>query len=251
MAGGGGTQAAVDAGLAWLAASQAPDGSWSGDPEETGLALLAFLATGATDRAGPHPEPVAAGLAWLERHPGSSGPAAMALAEAFALTGDERWRRAARDAVSRTGSGLALRIARLCGVPPTSPIPAPEGDGPRACLLRMLDGDSPCRSAALAQALEALLAPVEEVPTALDRADDDLLHDGSLAAFQAGGTVWTHWNAAMKKAVVGSQVRTGEDAGSWNPPAGGSRIRTTALRTATLSVYYRYRRLFSGSVDGR
>ena len=52
---------------------------------------------------------------------------------------------------------------------------------------------------------------------------------GSYAMYQMGGSkYWEPWNKAMKKAVVDSQRRDGDEKGSWDPvgrgvtPAGGS-----------------------------
>jgi biopolymer transport protein ExbD len=73
-------------------------------------------------------------------------------------------------------------------------------------------------------------------------------HFGSLALFQAGGDGWRTWNAAMKKALVGSQKKGADDdrRGSWDPMdpwgADGGRIYATALNTLTLETYYRYAR---------
>ncbi|MBK8100599.1 MAG: terpene cyclase/mutase family protein [Planctomycetes bacterium] len=79
-------QQSVQAGLAWLAAHQDPDGSWRHDCVKTrcpaadccdgeaqwnltvgvtGLALLPFLAEGNTPVTGPHKEVVARGVKWL------------------------------------------------------------------------------------------------------------------------------------------------------------------------------------------
>lgn len=82
------SEAAVDAGLKWLASAQSPDGSWvavqfgagtetralgeyragTGDKADTGvsgLALLAFLSAGHTHREGEHRATVQQGLAYL------------------------------------------------------------------------------------------------------------------------------------------------------------------------------------------
>ncbi|MCZ6792494.1 MAG: hypothetical protein O7J95_02635 [Planctomycetota bacterium] len=106
------TERAVEAGLAWLALHQSPDGRWSlrdytrhlgsvsardvqhpdwngrgrhdsrggsgkarnGDTAATGLALLAFLGHGDTHlEKGPYRETVARGLAWLVGRQGSNG----------------------------------------------------------------------------------------------------------------------------------------------------------------------------------
>ncbi|MEM9351821.1 MAG: prenyltransferase/squalene oxidase repeat-containing protein [Planctomycetota bacterium] len=87
LAGGGTdeTEAAVEEGLAWLAAHQYPDGSWRFDLEpcpscqgqcrnsgvartdcaSTGLALLCFLGAGYTHQDGPYQETVQGGLYFL------------------------------------------------------------------------------------------------------------------------------------------------------------------------------------------
>ena len=74
--------------------------------------------------------------------------------------------------------------------------------------------------------------------------DPRFLHDATLAAYQAGGGAWGHWRTAMKRELLGRQHAKGDDTGSWDPPEGMSRARTTALNAATLSVFYRYARLF-------
>jgi hypothetical protein len=67
---------------------------------------------------------------------------------------------------------------------------------------------------------------------------------GSLCTFQQGGDVWKRWNADMVKALVGSQAKEGDDAGSWNPVGEFSgewgRVGQTALSALCLEVYYRY-----------
>ncbi len=87
LAGGGTaeTEAAVEAGLAWLAAHQYPDGSWRFDLDpcpnclgqcrhsgvgrtdcaSTGLALLCFLGAGYTHEEGPYQDTVQGGLYFL------------------------------------------------------------------------------------------------------------------------------------------------------------------------------------------
>lgn len=90
------SEAAVEAGLAWLAASQAPDGSWNakqhgagtethalgetrygtGDKADTGvsgLALLAFLSAGHTHLQGKYQSTVERGLSYLLRAQMPSG----------------------------------------------------------------------------------------------------------------------------------------------------------------------------------
>ncbi len=125
MGGSRETEAAVSRALAWLARHQSADGSWKGrdfdancggcdgatsyqvDVALTGLSLLAFLGADHTHtRSGPYQENVRRGLTWLaerQRPDGdlragetmySHGIAAIALAEASAMTGDASLRQA-------------------------------------------------------------------------------------------------------------------------------------------------------------
>ncbi|QDU87975.1 Pectic acid lyase [Pirellulimonas nuda] len=123
------TEDAVAAGLAWLAAAQSPDGRWDaarwgagreelvynenrggaggdGDTGVSALALLAFMGAGQTHREGAHADNVRRGLEFLlnsqDNHGSLSGiarpfartychsMATFALAEALALTDDDR-----------------------------------------------------------------------------------------------------------------------------------------------------------------
>ncbi len=129
------TERAVEAGLAFLARHQMPDGSWSlhrfaqgkgyppsvglgrmqSDTAATGLALLAFLGAGYTHQQGKYRQEVAAGLKWLieRQKPNgdlftggsryawlySHGIAAIALCEAYGMTQDPQLRRPAQRAV--------------------------------------------------------------------------------------------------------------------------------------------------------
>ena len=136
----GGTKAseeAVNRGLAWLAAHQNADGSWSlhnfhqnckgkhancshvgsvnSDTAGTGLALLPFLAAGNKPDSGQYKKTVAAGVKWLVDHqkpngdlfvPGtaqswmySHGIASIAVCEAYAMTEDPALRDSARKAL--------------------------------------------------------------------------------------------------------------------------------------------------------
>lgn len=66
-----------------------------------------------------------------------------------------------------------------------------------------------------------------------------------LALHQHRGPVWEEWNAKMKPTLLGSQIRQGDDAGSW-PDKGqwtkgrGGKIMSTAMSALSLEVYYRY-----------
>ena len=128
------SQAAIKAGLAWLARQQLSDGRWElhqGYPDAgfsvvrtdtgaTALALLAFLGAGSTHTAGTHSNVVKKGLFWLidtqdrgtgdmhdmrqeeGRQPAfyAHAMATIALCEALALTGDEQLRDPAQRAVN-------------------------------------------------------------------------------------------------------------------------------------------------------
>lgn len=120
------TEAAVKRGLEWLKQHQQPDGRWClhafgslpdchgqcthagmlSDTGGTALALLPFLAAGSTHLEGEYAPLVARGLAWLIRSQKNDGGwsdggivkmyahgiATIALSEAYAMTGDPRFR---------------------------------------------------------------------------------------------------------------------------------------------------------------
>jgi hypothetical protein len=133
VAGRGGNQASEDAveqGLAWLAEHQRQDGGWHLNHQEgqcncshpgtvgtstgaTGLALLPFLGAGYTHQQGKYKEVVDRGLYYLTgrmietAHGGdlqegtmySQGIAAIALCEAYAMTGDKQLQPYAQKAI--------------------------------------------------------------------------------------------------------------------------------------------------------
>ena len=123
------TEAAVARGLRWLASVQNKDGGWSlrdyryherptnkSDIMATSLALLPMLGAGQTHEFGPYKENVAAGLAWMIKNQKSNGDlragyrgqagmyahgqGAIVLCEALALTGDQKFREPAQNAIS-------------------------------------------------------------------------------------------------------------------------------------------------------
>lgn len=132
--GGGGkaTESAVDKALAWLARNQKADGSWGvvlneqaewcekGPMGITGLALLAFLGAGHTEKVGKYRENVQRAIGWiigqqqadgaLGKRPGGKDPwfkygqaiAGMALAEASAMARVPATREAAQKAINCT-----------------------------------------------------------------------------------------------------------------------------------------------------
>jgi HEAT repeat protein len=128
---------AIEKGLKWLAENQEADGFWDSDIHGggdlydagvTGLAVWAFLGAGHTDRDNPHAKTVRNGLDYLLRAQDIEGVmgsrrthsfqtlhacAAIAMAEAWLLTGDPRYAHAVRAAVdfveASRNPGLAWR----------------------------------------------------------------------------------------------------------------------------------------------
>ena len=135
------TEKAVKAALKWLADNQETDGRWDAarhgagrellvasrnryragiqsDTGTTGLALLAFLASGHTHREGPYGENVRRGLQYLLRVQSADGNlgggatpfaemychamATCAMSEAYGMTADERLRQPVRRAIGYT-----------------------------------------------------------------------------------------------------------------------------------------------------
>lgn len=123
---------AVERGLDWLARHQYAAGNWSihslncgddcsghgsfhSDTAATGLALLAFFGAGYTHTSGEHQDVVRRGLGWLTSHQKATGDlfadetefvwmyshgmAAIALCEAYGMTGDESLREPAQKAI--------------------------------------------------------------------------------------------------------------------------------------------------------
>jgi hypothetical protein len=67
---------------------------------------------------------------------------------------------------------------------------------------------------------------------------------GTLAMYHAGGSDWENWNTELKNSLLGLQIKTGDEAGSWAPNglwgSYGGRVYATAMATLNLEVYYRY-----------
>ena len=72
---------------------------------------------------------------------------------------------------------------------------------------------------------------------------------GTQAMYHAGGLEWDNWNEAMKETLLPTQIRTGSDAGSWEPNGMwggyGGRVYSTATAALNLEVYYRYLPVYS------
>lgn len=67
---------------------------------------------------------------------------------------------------------------------------------------------------------------------------------GTLCNFQCGGENWTRWNKSMQAALLPSQRKDGDAAGSWDPTGDfysrWGRVGQTAISCLILEVYYRY-----------
>lgn len=68
---------------------------------------------------------------------------------------------------------------------------------------------------------------------------------GTLTLFQVGGDDWRQWNDHLKKMLIPTQRRGGDEDGSWDPlgeaeTRTGGRVYSTALGALCLEVYYRY-----------
>jgi len=120
------------------------------------------------------------------------------------------------------------------------------GQTAAAVLCRIFNGEDPNKSELIQAAAKYL---VERRPgTKTAKGDVGLVYFGTLAMFQCGGDAWKKWNRALKEHEIGTQIRSGEHAGTWNPEGRTGELLgrpgTTALRTMNLQVYYRYGRVF-------
>ena len=65
------------------------------------------------------------------------------------------------------------------------------------------------------------------------------------------GAVWEQWNAAMRKELPEHQIKSGDEAGSWDPMQDkwgmtAGRLFVTCLSIYNLEVYYRHLPIYSG-----
>ena len=128
--------------------------------------------------------------------------------------------------------------------------PADESESVTAVgmLTRIFAGEDPKDSPMLKAGAELIMKrlPVWEPNTG--KVDMYYWYYATLSMFQMGGSYWTAWNNKMKEAIVNSQRKDGNFAGSWDnvDPWGedGGRVYSTAVMTMCLEVYYRYRRVF-------
>lgn len=310
------SEEAVELGLAWLAKVQADDGHWgdgavfgSADSKThatgvTGLATLAFLAAGYDH--GPkskYKETVAKALSYLKNRLGTDGKfeqqtfyeqgfAAMALCEAYGMSGDKSLKTPATKAIAcivqNMGAGgaggfdggygysgpgndghvtsaqvMALKAAALAEIEiPRKAVVLMKlktyydaamnddgtsnyGAGERAVRARRGNDAMPVRTA-LGLFCRMMLnvdrkdAKVAKIAKLLDGKGPDVnscyhSYYGTYGMSQMGGEYWTNWNKRVRDPVIGLQIKTGNNAGSWQ-----SQVVPTALYLMTLEVYYRY-----------
>lgn len=271
LGGTGRSEHAVTRGLAWLASNQKDDGRW-GDATDDGLALLAFLGAGHTDRGARRDNKYAPvvqkglrALMALQEESGNLGRrdirrhaiATLALCEAYWMTKDASYKVPAQKALrylnaQRTrpdGTWTVDARTNLWGVL------ALEGSGFAGLEVNRAahealglwasksvgKKDSERASAYLSRIWlgtdprdESMQALTPQITVVGMKTADDWLH-GTQASFQTGGKHWIAWNKIMKTTVIDSQHRDG----SW-----GS-VADTARYTMCLEVYYRYARFFS------
>ena len=254
----------VGKGIAFLLATQKPDGDLRGKSKAVGM----YCHTMAT----------------------------IALCEAYALTGEERLRAPVERAVAfiaraRATDGLAWRYAPGAPVGDTSilgwvvmalksarevgiEVPSTLQTGTQGWLAKVSSGAAgglacyqPWEKVTPTMTAEAwvcrqFLGVGGPGPASSEAAEFLLAHGpktdpynlyywyyGTLAMYQHGGDSWTRWNAEVRDAIVGHQRLQGHAIGSWDPDpspygAKGGRIYCTALATLSLEVYYRYLRLY-------
>jgi hypothetical protein len=118
-------------------------------------------------------------------------------------------------------------------------------------LLRVQAGEDPRRSDVIRKGVELCTDLLPRWEPADGSIDMLYWHYGTLALFQVGGEPWRAWNAALLRAVLGSQRRDTDPCGykgSWDPigPWGidGGRVYSTALLALCLEVPHRYERVF-------
>ncbi len=93
-----------------------------------------------------------------------------------------------------------------------------------------------------------LVRGVEEIlrnPITWDRPNTYYWYYATQVLHHMGGNYWFEWNKVMREVVPAHQVRSGPQAGSWNPTADafdrqGGRLYVTCLCTYMLEVYYRH-----------
>jgi hypothetical protein len=253
-----------------------PDG---GDPERTGLALLAFLGAGFSHLSKDRfdglcfGDVVRKGLLWLmDRqkslgafHPGdpaADAVAALALAEAYGMTSSDVLKDPAQQGIARVArlvpsdargmiwKGMALKSAEL------GDLETPRDAAREICKrVRKQKGDAAVAGTTILSIFVHKRkddARLKEVG-ALDPATigTEALYFGTLATFQydgPGGPMWKGWNASLKKRMLPLQrTKKGEcERGSWAASTHRERLRESAQAALMFEQYYAYPAVFTG-----
>ncbi len=278
------TKDAVTLSIESLLKAQNEDGSWGGQAEVVGnhtytrtsataIALLSLLGAGYSHLSKDEIDGVVVGariqkaIEFLQAAPDADDmsrcTAALAMVEAYGITGSEKLKESAQEAFARVAklqgesgswngdlltslwAAEAVASARISGieVPPeiamrSAPYFREEilrhGDAAAAVGVILLTRDKNDPSLDAARKLLSGLPP--------DPRQDNFeyWYLGSLAMFQMdgpGGEHWKAWNPKLKETVLGLQDRSGE----WKGPGGAtaSAVRT-GLGTLSLEIYYRY-----------
>lgn len=151
-------------------------------------------------------------------------------------------------ATGRVGyDAMGSHSSRIVGV--NDHFPAETGEAMTAIGLfsRFLCGQHPDRNPMMAKHADLMLRELPRWDPANHSVDMYYWLHGSYAMFQMGGAYWKHWSDALLPALVETQRKDGNAAGSWDPvgpwgPLGG-RVFSTAVMSLCLQSQYRYARI--------
>jgi hypothetical protein len=256
----------VNKGLAFLLGQQKPDGDLRGRSRVVGMychamATLAFCEAYALTGEDRLRAPAARAVAFMVRGrardemawryaPGAPtgdtsilGWVVMGLKSAkevgIPVPGEQSVRRGTLLWLDKVATGEAKGLARYQPWEPITPTMTAEAWVCRQFL--GVGGPSPASTEAAKSLLE----------NDSDRGSTNFYYwyYATLALYQHGGEPWTRWNAKIRDRIVGLQISSGHQSGSWETDssvygAKGGRIYCTTLAALTLEVYYRYLRLY-------
>jgi len=242
----------------WLCDEQRPDGSWSGDVEDTSVALMALLACGHGPDQGSFKFATERALQWLQRSDlewvrvQERALVTLALAETYEV------------APSQALRSTLERLTRRW----TGPWSEPEGDRADAAwrilalravedlgfaidsraIVRNLDrlGQAEAEPSALELAarvacgqtgasharIDAAIGALEALRGHLATVSDEVVLYGSVALRELDGGSWEDWNGALQGALLADQ----EADGSWIGDEDSNRQRRTARLTLALGL---------------
>lgn len=251
----------------------------AGDPETTGLALLSFLGAGYSHLSKDgydgfcYGDVVRKGLRWLAGRMDANGRfdakdavanavAALALSEAFGMTGSNLWKEDAQRGVTgvmqadvKEPRELAWKAMVVVSAL-RSDLLGPSAEQYAAIAEALKETPTLFAKAALSyfrfvvaeknNGVAAAVAVAATTPKDLDAetryvaAAALYMHDGPK------GARWKAWSPDVKEAIVPLQVTRRDrcERGSWEGETLRGRLRTTALSGLALEVYYRYANVF-------